>query len=85
MWGEETLPRVYNETGGYCSYCPKKLAWKNYGAIGRRGAWEVDHIIQMSGGVTDHINNLFPACVQCNGEKGTMTLRQNRKYVGFPF
>ncbi len=75
-WDEETLNRVYDKTDGYCRYCGKKLAWCNHGVYGARAAWQVEHSIPRSRGGTDHLNNLFPACIPCNQEKGTMTGRE---------
>ena len=63
---------IYDSTRGYCYYCGKKIAWKNYGLIGERGCWEVDHYTPKSGGGSDHINNLVPACIPCNREKGVL-------------
>jgi hypothetical protein len=75
-WDDETLNRVYDKTGGYCRFCGKKLAWCNHGVYGARAAWHVEHSIPLSRGGTDHLNNLFPACITCNQEKGTMTGRE---------
>jgi 5-methylcytosine-specific restriction endonuclease McrA len=72
-WDDGRLNTIYDKTGGYCSYCEKKIAWANYGAPGRKGSWEVDHSIPLARGGTDHLNNLVPACTWCNREKGTMT------------
>ncbi len=72
-WDDDTLRNVYDKTGGYCRYCGKKIARINWGNLYGKGAWEVDHSIPLARGGTDHRNNLFPACVTCNREKGTMT------------
>lgn len=69
---------VYDRTGGYCHGCGKKLAYRNYGAIGERGAWEIDHSRARANGGTHRINNLYSACVYCNRSKrdgSTRTLR----------
>ena len=83
MWDEDTLNTVYDKTGGYCRHCGKKFAWVNYGTIGRRGSWEVDHSRPKARGGTDHINNLVPACVPCNREKGDMTVQWYRRSCGY--
>ncbi len=75
-WDEETLNHVYDKTSGYGRYRGKKLAWCNHGDYGARVAWQVEHSIPLSRGGTDHLNNLFPACITCNQEKGTMTGRE---------
>ncbi len=72
-WDDQTIHYVYDKTGGYCRYCEKKIARINYGNPYGRATWEIDHSIPLSRGGTDHRNNLFPACVPCNREKGTMT------------
>lgn len=69
----DELNYVYDKTGGYCHYCGKKLAWKNYGQVGERCAWEVDHSVPKVLGGTDYLRNLWPACISCNRSKGTMT------------
>lgn len=63
--------RIYDRTSGRCHLCHKKLAFKNYGVLGARGAWEVEHSRPKAKGGTNHMNNLFAACISCNREKGT--------------
>lgn len=81
VFDTQTLRYIYDKTGGYCRYCGKKLAWTNYGVIGARGAWEVDHSIPLSRGGTEHLNNLFPVCISCNREKGNMTGIEFQRYL----
>ncbi len=64
---------IFDKTDGHCRYCGKQVAWSNYGRVGERGAWEVDHSVPLSRGGTDYYRNLWPACVSCNTEKGTLT------------
>ena len=71
-WTSETLNRVYDKTGGYCRYCEKRVYWKNYGMPGERGAWEIDHSVPVASGGSDNLRNLWPSCVECNRDKGTM-------------
>jgi 5-methylcytosine-specific restriction endonuclease McrA len=71
-YSPERLRQVYDKTGGYCEYCGKKIAFKNYGKSKERGSWEVDHSIPLSRGGTDNLNNLFPTCTDCNREKGDL-------------
>jgi len=71
-WDGNTLDWVYDRTGGYCRYCGKKIYWSNYGRLDGRGAWEVDHSVPVSLGGTDYLRNLWPACIDCNRDKGTM-------------
>lgn len=67
------LSYIYDKTNGYCRYCGRKLSWKNYGRVGARAAWEVDHGIPLSRGGSDYFRNLWAACVFCNREKSDMT------------
>jgi 5-methylcytosine-specific restriction endonuclease McrA len=73
---DEELNIIYNKNSGYCWHCNKKLSFKNYGLIGEKGAWEVDHSVPLSRGGTDHLNNLVPACISCNRSKGDLTSRE---------
>lgn len=77
-YDDETLSAIFDKTSGQCEYCTKLLAWSNYGLRGRRGAWEVDHSVPVSHGGTDHLNNLFAACIPCNREKRARTGRSFR-------
>jgi|SRR5437773_904984 len=72
-FNREDLEDIFEKTDGYCRYCNKQLAWSNYGRVGERGAWEVDHSVPRSRRGTDYYRNLWPACVSCNTEKGTLT------------
>jgi 5-methylcytosine-specific restriction endonuclease McrA len=74
----ETLRQIYDRTCGYCHLCGKKLSFQNYGRFGQRGAWEIEHSIPRSAGGSDHLNNLYPACVDCNRSKGILTSRTAR-------
>lgn len=66
---DERLNQIFDLTDGYCYYCGKQLSWKNYGKVGKRGSWEIDHSNPKSRGGTDHLRNLVPACVACNRAK----------------
>lgn len=76
------LSTLYDRTSGYCHICGKKLAYHNHGRFGARGAWEVEHSNPRAKGGTDRLSNLFPACIECNGLKGTMTTRAVRAWYG---
>ena len=66
----EQLNQIYDRTSGYCHLCGKKVYFKNYGNISRRGAWEVEHSKPQAKGGTQHLNNLYAACISCNRSKG---------------
>jgi len=68
-FSNEELSEIYDKTEGYCYYCHKKLAWKNYGKFGAKGGWEVDHSRPKSKGGSNYSRNLFPACIPCNRDK----------------
>lgn len=74
----EMLRRIYDRTCGNCHLCGKKLSFQNYGRFGQRAAWEIEHSIPRSEGGSDHLNNLYPACIVCNRSKGTLTSRTVR-------
>jgi hypothetical protein len=76
------LTQIYRRTSGYCHLCHSKLAFKNYGRPDNRGAWEVEHSVPCSKGGTDHLNNLFAACVICNRDKSNTTTRTARGWNG---
>lgn len=66
----ERRKRIYDKTNGYCHICHRKLSFVNYGTNGAKGAWHVEHSIPKAKGGSDHLNNLYAACVSCNCEKG---------------
>lgn len=74
---------IYNRTSGKCHICHKKLAFKNYGQHGERGAWEIDHSRPRARGGSDHGNNLFAACISCNRSKQADSSRKTRLAAGY--
>lgn len=76
------LRRIYDRTGGYCHICGKKLSFTNYGCAGEKGAWHVEHSVPRAKGGTDHGNNLYAACINCNLEKDTFTTKTARGWNG---
>lgn len=66
---DDELIRIYYRADGYCHLCHKKLSFINYGANGRRGAWEVDHSVSIKRGGSSKLQNLYPACINCNRSK----------------
>jgi len=79
---DEQLNGIYERTSGYCHICHKKLAFKNYGMLGARGAWEVEHSHPRARGGTNRLNNLYPACIPCNRSKGSSTTLSARAKNG---
>lgn len=82
-YSDEQLDRIYDRTNGRCHVCRKRLAFTNYGSVGRRGAWEVDHSRPRARGGSDHGNNLYAACIACNRSKQAVTSRAVRAREGF--
>ncbi len=78
----EQLTRIFDRTSGYCHICHKKLCRSNYGKVGRRGAWEVEHSVPQCKGGSDHGNNLYAAHILCNRKKGKVTTRTARGWSG---
>jgi hypothetical protein len=78
----QQLDQIYRRTSGYCHLCHKKLARCNYGQFGKRGCWEVEHSVPRANGGTDHMNNLFAACCDCNRDKSASTTRTARGWNG---
>lgn len=76
---EEEYLGIFQKTEGRCYYCRKQLAYDNYGVVGARGAWELDHKIPRSQGGSDHANNLIAACVGCNRDKSDLTAISYRR------
>jgi 5-methylcytosine-specific restriction endonuclease McrA len=69
---DEELNDVYDRTAGYCFYCGIKLPFVNYGRVGEKGAWEVDHFIPVASGGAHQPYNWVPACISCNTEKADL-------------
>jgi hypothetical protein len=60
---------IYDRTSGYCHICARKVCFSNYGILGTKGAWEIEHSRPRARGGTNHGNNLYAACIPCNREK----------------
>jgi len=78
MYTNDRLNQIYEKTDGYCHLCHRKLSFKNYGANGLKGSWHVEHSVARCNGGSDHLNNLYPACINCNLEKATYSTRTIR-------
>lgn len=63
---KSTRFKVFNRDGFVCQYCgqqPPKIVL------------EVDHIVPVSGGGSDHLDNLITACFDCNRGKAARGLQ----------
>jgi hypothetical protein len=72
-FSNEDLNDIYDKNDGYCWHCGKKLAFANYGMVGQKGAWEVDHSNPQG---VDDLRNWVPSCISCNRSKQDLTTRQ---------
>jgi len=81
-FSKEDRRKIYNRTSGYCHICGKKLSFENYGYLGLKGAWEVEHSNPKSMGGTNRLNNLYPACITCNRSKNNNSTRSARAKHG---
>ncbi|MBK9477848.1 MAG: HNH endonuclease [Bacteroidetes bacterium] len=81
-YDNEKLNKIYDRTDGYCHLCHKKLSFSNYGVLDSIGSWHVEHSKPKAKGGTNHLNNLYPACITCNLEKGTFHSRTARGWNG---
>lgn len=57
------LKQIYSKTDGYCHLCHRKLILKNYAKGGIKGGWHIEHSRPKANGGTDHLNNLYAACI----------------------
>ncbi len=79
-YDNDRLNSIYDKTDGCCHICHKKLSFVNHGKRGNKGAWQVEHSKPKVKGGTNHLNNLYPACVSCNYEKGTLHTKTARSW-----
>lgn len=82
-FNKQRLNEIFLKTDGHCHICRKKLARKNYGKPGTRGAWEVEHSNPKAKGGTDRLQNLLSACVSCNRSKQASSTQAVRRKNGF--
>ena len=61
---------VYEKTYGHCAYCGAEL--------GKLKKMTIDHIVPLSLEGGNDVNNMLPACLTCNQEKGALTVEQFR-------
>jgi 5-methylcytosine-specific restriction endonuclease McrA len=81
-FSDDDLNEIYDRTSGYCHLCHRKLAFTNYGVLGARGAWEVEHSNPQARGGTHMRTNLYAACIPCNRSKGCRSTKCVRHQNG---
>ena len=79
---KERLQKIYRKTDGYCHLCHCKLSFTNYGSYGTKGAWHIEHSKAKFNGGSNHMNNLYAACISCNIDKGTKHTKTIRAQNG---
>jgi hypothetical protein len=87
-YDNEQLNNIYDRTQGYCHLCHTKLCFSNYGKHKTKGGWHVEHSVPKHLGGTDHLNNLYAACIECNvlkGVKNTRTIRNRNGVTRAPY
>jgi hypothetical protein len=82
-YGNDVLNFLYDKTSGRCHLCRRRVAFRNYGQVGTRGCWEVDHANARARGGSNHMRNLLPACIGCNRSKQHRTTRSVRRAFGY--
>ena len=62
---------------GRCTFCGKPIVREHYDMCDNQAppdtAWECEHWLPKSRGGTDDLDNLWPACCECNDEKDADT------------
>ena len=79
---------IFYKTLGFCHLCHSKLSFNSYGIHREKGAWHVEHSIPKARGGTEHLNNLYPSCIDCNLQKGvqrTSTVRYSNGVSRAPY
>lgn len=73
------IKKIIQKTEGRCFYCHCQLPNDTYvpddgyAASYKIRNWHVDHVMPISRGGSNLIENLVPACCKCNAEKSNMT------------
>lgn len=80
---DDDLEYVFDRSGGDCHLCHGRLAFRNYGLYGCRGAWEIEHSVPRARGGTNRLNNLYAAHISCNRSKGARATRSVRRQNGY--
>lgn len=83
MTKKRQLQKIYSRTDGNCHICHRKLVFSNYAIHGLKVAWQIEHSVPKAKGGTNHLNNLFAACISCNLKKGILTTGTARRRNGF--
>lgn len=75
---------VWDKTSGRCWYCGTHLVKPSpdkHTPDQRRRWYTIDHATPRSRGGSSGVDNLVPACNECNGHKCDMTVEEYRIYL----
>lgn len=75
----ERKKAIHKKTRGRCHLCGARHVLRGHGRD-----WHVDHSKSRYYGGTDHLNNLFVACIGCNLSKGVSHGKDFRRITGLP-
>jgi 5-methylcytosine-specific restriction endonuclease McrA len=70
MKRKANLHDLFNQVGGHCFYCDKKM---DITRTNTHDAPTRDHFQSKHAGGTNHVHNLVCACHECNSRKGSMS------------
>lgn len=74
---------VWQKTNGHCWYCGARLLkpGDHHTPEEKRRWYTIDHAVPRSRGGNNDLDNLLPACNDCNGRKCDMTVEEYRRYL----
>lgn len=76
---EKRLLKIFLKTNGHCHFCGDELNFEHRRRSKQADAWEQDHFVAKRRGGVDSVDNLLPACWQCNQLRWSRTGRGIRK------
>jgi hypothetical protein len=76
---EKSLLKVFLKTNGHCHFCGDELDFESRRRSKHPNAWEQDHFVAKRRGGADNVDNLLPACWQCNQLRWSRTGRGIRR------
>lgn len=79
---KERIHKIFHKTDGHCHLCGGKCILSHHGVHQTKGGWHIEHSVPRFNGGTDHLNNLYPAHINCNLKKGIKPTRTIRAKHG---
>lgn len=71
--GKTVRRGLYHAFDGRCAYCGCSLDYNEM---------EIAHVVPVTNGGLDELDNLLPACHDCNHSKGGLTVEEFRSQFG---